>query len=203
MFLISKRIIGGLVFLAAGIALALMADAWRSARQDSQQLAATLASQKTAIEQAGEREKLRDSQLANALAAIEAKKRSVQTPQQAAAQLDSALPPLPLPVSVQSPNLSPLTPPDEAPPTILSIPQPDLIPLYDALQTCRACTVQNDSLQKDLADEKLRSTALQHERDAAISDARGGRWLTRLKRSAKWFAIGLAAGAIAATVARR
>ena len=203
MFLISKRIIGGLIFLAATLAVALLADAWRSARQDSQQLAATLATQKTAIDQAGEREKLRDSQLANALAAIQARKRSVQTPQEASAQLDSALPPLPLPVSVRSPNLSPLMPLEEAPPTIISVPQPDLIPLYDALQNCRASTVQNDSLQKDLADEKLRSTALQHERDAAVADARGGRWLTRLKRSAKWFAIGIATGAIAATVARR
>jgi len=197
-----KRIVGGLIFLAAAIALALLADAWRSARQDSQRLAATLVTQNAVIQQAGEREKLRDSQLADVLAAIQAQKRSTRTPQQAAAQLDSVLPPLPLPVSVQTPNLSSPIPPGETPTTTISVPQPDLIPLYDALQDCRADVAQSDSLQKDLAEEKSRAAALQRERDAAVATAHGGRWLTRMKRSAKWFAIGLAAGALAARIAR-
>ncbi len=66
-------------------------------------------------------------------------------------------------------NLSPLTPSAETPTesTIISIPKPDLVPLYDALQDCRANAAQNNSLQNDLSDEKTRSTALQHERDAA------------------------------------
>jgi hypothetical protein len=192
-----------ILFVAALIACALLADAWRSARHDSQQLAATLAAQNTIIQQAGDREKQRDSQLASALAAIQSQKRAVRTPQQAAEQLPTILPDLPLPVSIHSPDLTALLPPGETPAATVSIPQPDLVPLYDALQDCRACAVQTDALKKDLSDEKSRFASLQQERDAAIAAARGGTLLVRLKRAAKWFAIGLAAGAAAAAVARR
>jgi hypothetical protein len=190
-----------IVLVAASIAVALLADAWRSARHDSQQLAATLASQNAVIQQAGDREKQRDSQLAAAMAAIQAQKRAVQTPQQAAKQLPSVLPILPLPVTIHDPNLSIPLPLGEPPSTTLSIPQPDLVPLYDDLQDCRANTAQNDALKKDLSDEKTRSAALLHERDAATAVAHGGTFLLRLKRAAKWFAIGVAAGAAAAAIA--
>ncbi len=189
------------VFLAALIAVALLADAWRSARHDSQQLAATMAAQRIVIQQAGDREKQRDSQLATALASIQKQKRIVRTPQQAAQQLTSVLPPLPLPVSIHDPDLSAPLPPGEAPSTSISIPQPDLVPFYDDLQDCRASTDQNESLKKDLSDEKARSAALLHERDAAIAAAHGGTFLVRLKRAAKWFAIGIATGAAVAAVA--
>jgi hypothetical protein len=184
-----------IVLFATAVAVALLADAWRSARRDSQQLAATLAAQNTVIQQAGDREKQRDSQLAAALAALQAQKQSVRTPQQAAQQLPSVLPPLPLPVSIHTPSLSGPLPPGEPPSTTVSIPQPDLIPLYDDLQDCRAAAIENDALKKDLSDEKTRSAALQHERDAANAAARGGTFFLRLKRAAKWFVIGVAAGA--------
>ena len=189
------------ILLAASIAIALLASAWRSARHDSQQLAATLAAQNTVIQQAGDREKQRDSQLAAALAAIQAQKRAVQTPQQAAKQLPSVVPILPLPVTIHDPNLSVPLPPGEPPSTTISIPQPDLVPLYDDLQDCRATAAQNDSLKKDLSDEKTRSAALLHERDAATAAAHGGTFLQRVKRAAKWFAIGVAAGAAAGAMA--
>jgi hypothetical protein len=189
------------VLLAASIALALLADAWRSARRDSQQLAATLAAQNTVIHQAADRESQRDSQLAAALAAIQAQKHAVQTPQQATKQLPSVLPPLPLPVSIREPDLSVPLPPGETPSTTISIPQPDLVPLYDELQDCRATAVQNDTLKKDLSDEKTKSAALLHERDAANAAAHGGTFFLRLKRAAKWFAIGLATGAAVAAIA--
>jgi hypothetical protein len=189
------------IFVVALIAVALLADAWRSARHDSQQLTATLAAQNKVIQQAGDRETQRDSQLATALAAIQSQKRSVQTPQQAAKQLASVLPDLPLPVSIHDPDLSAPIPPGETPSTTISVPQPDLVPLYDDLQDCRAAAVQTDALQKDLGDEKTRSASLQHERDAAIATARGGTFLVRLKRAAKWFAIGIATGAAIAAVA--
>lgn len=41
------------------------------------------------------------------------------------------------------------------------------------------------------------------ERDAAVKAAKGGGFLARLKRGAKWFAIGAAAEAFAALVGRR
>jgi hypothetical protein len=189
------------IFVAALIAVALLADAWRSARHDSQQLAATLAAQNNAIQQAGDREKQRDTQLAAALATIQTQKRAVQTPQQAAKQLPFVLPLLPLPVSVHDPDLSAPLPPGESPSTTISIPQPDLMPLYDDLQDCRASTIQNDALKKDLSDEKSRSASLLRERDAAIAAAHGGTFLLRLKRAAKWFAIGVATGAVLAAAA--
>ena len=120
---------------------------------------------------------------------------------QAAKQLASVLPLLPLPVSIPDPDLSIPLPPGETPSTSISIPQPDLVPLYDGLQDCRASAVQNDSLIKDLSDEKSRSAALLHERDAAIAVAHGGTFLPRLKRASKWFAIGVATGAAIAAVA--
>ena len=184
-------------------AAALLADAWRSARHDSQQLAATLAAQNTVIQQAGDREKQRDSQLATTLAAIQSQKRSVQTPQQAAQQLASVLPPLPLPVYVHDPDLSTPLPPGETPSASISIPQPDLVPLYDDLQDCRANADQTDSLIKDLSDEKARSEALQHERDAAVTATHGGTFFVRLKRVAKWFAIGVVTGVAVAAVTHR
>ena len=67
------------------------------------------------IQQASDREKQRDSQLATALAAIQTQKRTVRTPQQAAQQLASVLPLLPLPVSVHDPDLSVPLPPGETP----------------------------------------------------------------------------------------
>jgi hypothetical protein len=191
-----------IAFAIALLATALLADARRSARRDSQQLAATLAAQNSVIQQAGDREKQRDSQLAAALVTIQTQKRIVRTPQQAAQQLPSVLPPLPLPISIHDPNLSVPLPAGETPSTTVSIPQPDLVPLYDDLQDCRANAEQTDSLKKDLTDEKTRSAALERERNAAVTAVHGGTFFVRLKRSAKWFAIGVATGAAIAAITR-
>jgi hypothetical protein len=155
------------------------------------------------MQQAGDREKQRDSELSTALAAIQTQVRAVRTPQQAANKLPSVLPPLPLPVSIHDPDLSAPLRPGETPSTSISIPQPDLVPLYDDLQECRAEATQSDTLKKDLSDEKTRSAALQRERDAAVAVAHGGTFFTRLKRAAKWFAIGVATGAAVAAAGRR
>jgi hypothetical protein len=184
-----------IALIAAAIALALVADAWRSARHDSQQLAATLAAQNTTIQQSADREKQRDSDVTKALAAIQAEKRAVQTPLQASKQLAAVLPPLPLPVTIHDPDPADPIAPGEIPLTTISIPQPDLVPLYDELQDSHETKVQADALQKDLTDEKARSAALLRERNAAVTAAHGGTFLIRLKRSAKWFAIGIVAGA--------
>ena len=195
-----KPVIDIIIIAAALLTLVLATDAWRSARHDSAQLAATIAAQSTAIQQVGDREKQRDAQLAAALGAIHAQKRSVQSPQQAARELPSVLPPLPLPVSIREPVLSPLTPLASAPLASISVPQPDLVPLYNDLQDCRSTALESDAVKKDLADEKIRSESLVRERDSAIAAARGGTFWLRLKRTAKWFAIGVAAGAAATAV---
>jgi hypothetical protein len=127
------------------------------------------------------------------------KKRRIQTPQQAAEALASVLPPLPLPVSVRLPDLTAPPTRSEPAPAAVSVPQADLKPLYDALADCRACALERDALKKDLVDEQAKTTALLRERDAAISAARGGAFWSRLKQSAKWFALGAALGAASAS----
>ena len=184
-----KPFLNLIAVLAAVLTVALLADAWRSARHDSQQLAATLAAQNATIQQAADREKQRDTELTAALATIQSQKRAVRTPEQAAKELPSILPDLPLPISIREPTRTPL-PPGETPATTISIPQPDLVPLYDTLQDCRACAAENATLKQDLADEKARSASLENERNAAIKASHGGPILQRLKRSAKWFTIG-------------
>ena len=189
------------VLIVAAIAVVALAMAWRSARHDSQQLTATLSTQNAVLQQTSAREKQRDVQLSAALAAIAAQKRAVQTPRQAAAAIPSVLPPLPLPISIKIPDLSPLQNPADVPPAAISIPQADLKPLYDNLQDCRASQIENETVKKNLADETARAAALMSERDAALTAARGGSFWQKLKRGAKWFAIGatFAAGALCAS----
>ena len=184
---------------AALLAAALAADSWLAARRASSQLVAALASQNALLAQASDREHQRDAQLASALAQIAADKRRIQTPQQAAQALATVLPPLPLPVSLRLPDLTAAPTSSEPAPASVSVPQADLKPLYDALADCRACGLERDALKKDLADEQAKTTLLLRERDAAIAAARGGAFWSRLKRSAKWFAIGVALGAAAAS----
>lgn len=269
-----------ILLLVAAIAIALLADAWRSARRDSQQLAATIAAQNLVLQRSGQDEKKRDAQLASALAAIQAQKRAVRTPEQAAQKLPEAFPPLPLPITIHIPALSELCSPSdssdsskaipatseaEEPPssgtnhpsfanvssspagqsspkpsnsalitlapknqslgprkaqprsggqfaetpvgqlaetsashfaeTSITIPRPDLIPLYNALQDCRADQARAAALQQDLSNEKARTAALQQERNAALTAAHGGPILQHLKRAVKWFAIGAVTGA--------
>ena len=186
------------------IAALLIGDAWRIARKNSVQLAATLATQNALIEQASVREEQRNKDLTAALATIAAAKKHVQTPQQAADAIPSVLPPLPLPIKISIPNLaqSPLPLQDDVAPASISIPQSDLKPLYDSLQDCRACALERDATKKDLLDEQSRVAALTRERDAAITAAHGGTFWSHLKYAAKWFAIGAATAAIATTASR-
>jgi hypothetical protein len=187
-----------IVAVAATLIAALfIADAWRASHKSSAQLTATLATQKALIEHAAAQEQQRDEQLASALASIAAKKRRIQTPQQAAEAIPSVLPPLPLPVKILLPDLTPSPKQGDALPASVSIPQADLKPLYDSLQDCRACALERDAAKKDLADEQARLAALTRERDAAIAAAHGGSFWARLKHATKWFAIGVAAGAAA------
>lgn len=181
------------------VAALLIGDAWRIARKNSVQLAATLVTQNALIEQASVREKQRNKDLAAALASIAAAKKEVQTPQQAVDAIPSVLPPLPLPVKISIPNLAQSPQPNDQAPASISIPQPDLKPLYDSLQDCHACAIERDATKKDLADEQARVAALTRERDAAITAAHGGNFWSRLKHAAKWFAIGSVTAAIATT----
>jgi hypothetical protein len=55
--------------------------------------------------------------------------------------------------------------------------------------------------QADLADERAKNQQLGRERDDALNMARGGSFLRRVGRAAKWVVIGAAAGALAAKYA--
>ncbi|HXJ11728.1 MAG TPA: hypothetical protein VNH19_05590, partial [Candidatus Limnocylindrales bacterium] len=90
--------------------------------------------------------------------------------------------------------------PDELQPKV-NFPAADLKPLYDFAVECKACQAKLGAAQADLADEKMKSQALGRERDDALRAAKGGSVLRRIARAAKWFAIGAAAGAIAAKAA--
>jgi hypothetical protein len=84
----------------------------------------------------------------------------------------------------------------------VNFPAADLKPLYDFAADCKACQAKLGAAQADLADEKVKSQALGRERDDALRAAKGGSVLRRIARAAKWFAIGAAAGALAAKGAR-
>lgn len=80
---------------------------------------------------------------------------------------------------------------------IARIPTQDLKPIYDAVENCKECELQLDSLQAQLAATKLRLQAAEKERDEALVIAKGGSRRTRFKRAIKWFVIGAAAGSLA------
>jgi hypothetical protein len=78
------------------------------------------------------------------------------------------------------------------------IPTADLKPLYDFTLDCKACQAKLDAAQADLTDEQSKTAVLTRERNEAVRAAKGGSLLRRIARNAKWLAIGIAAGAIAA-----
>jgi hypothetical protein len=192
-----------LAAIAATILVAIgIATSWQAQRKTNSTLTTTLATQATQIKQAADREQQRAEQLTAALATIAKQKRQVQTPQQAAAAIPTILPPLPLPVKIDLPDLTQSPKQSTPAPATVSIPQPDLKPLYDSLQDCRACALQRDAANQNLADEQAKVTALTKERDAAVAAAHGGTFWVRAKRATKWFAIGVAAGAALAVASR-
>jgi hypothetical protein len=194
-----RIIVAVAVFVVAAVAV----RSWMAAHDTAVELRATLAAQKQLIEQAAAREKDRDAALAKTLAGISEVKRAVQTPAQAAEKLSEALPPLPEPIQIEVPAAGPGNNETLPPPATASLPQPDLVPLYDYLEDCRACQAQLTAKNSDLADERTKVTALTAERDAAVRAARGGGFWARTRRAAKWLLIGGAIGAVAATAAHQ
>jgi hypothetical protein len=73
-----------------------------------------------------------------------------------------------------------------------------LKPLYNFTLDCKACQAKLATAQADLTDEQAKTAVLTRERNEAVRAAKGGTFLRRIARNAKWLAIGVAAGAIAA-----
>jgi hypothetical protein len=59
------------------------------------------------------------------------------------------------------------------------------------------CELRLDTAEKNLLDERLKSSALVGQRNAAVHAMRGSFW-SGLKHAARWFFLGAAVGAIAA-----
>ena len=191
------------IFAAVFVMAAFVTNAWLSARRNAAQLAATITSQNKTMQQVVANEHFRATQLATALATIADQRRQVNTARQATAAIPSVLPQLPLPVTISFGEMSPAAHPSVPAnsqilaPAEMSIPQADLKPLYQGLQDCRICSLERDATKQDLADEQKKVSVLTNERDAAIAATHGGSLWRKLRQNAKWFVIGVAAGAAA------
>ena len=202
---------------------------WQADRRDRDRLATQLAAAQQTIAQATVNQHDRDTDLNQTLAQIATQKQAAVTPDQILTALPQALS-LPAPITLRPSNpenvgarfivpttdATSTTPPSAAsqshlpdnptpksaqPPDAI-LPAADLKPLYDFALDCKACQAKLAASQSDLTDEKTKTAALTKERDAAVRAAKGGSALRRIARAAKWFAIGAAAGAVAAKVTR-
>jgi type II secretory pathway pseudopilin PulG len=206
--------------LAAVVVVAVLAAsvlvAWRDARKEQAALQAELKTTQQALAEATARQASRDAAVNDLVAGLKKKEAAVQKPAQVVAALPDALT-LPEPITIEPGR--PASPPssgqaESAPYTgknasrvpdgiqpRVNFPAADLKPLYDFAVECKACQAKLGVAQANLADEKVKSQALGRERDDALRAAKGGSVLRRIARAAKWFAIGAAAGAIAAKAA--
>jgi hypothetical protein len=194
---------------------------WQADRRDRAQLASQLADAQKTITAAAASQHDRDTLLNQTLAQIAAQKQAAVSPAQILKDLPGALS-LPAPIALQTEGAQAHPAPNsiakQATPSQIStlpnnpspksgqpvdgvLPAADLKPLYDFALDCKACQAKLAASQSDLTDEKTKTAALTKERDAAVRAAKGGSVLRRIARAAKWFAIGAAAGAVAAKAA--
>jgi hypothetical protein len=203
---------GTWIKLGAVVVVAVMAAsvfvAWRDARKEQSALQAELKTTQQALAGATARQATRDAAVNEMVAGLKKKEAAVQRPAQVVAALPDVIT-LPAPITIDrerpasedGPYKTTGSVPDDIQPKV-NFPAADLKPLYDFAAECKACQAKLGVAQADLADEKVKSQALGRERDDALRAAKGGSVLRRIARAAKWFAIGAAAGAIAAKTAR-
>jgi hypothetical protein len=191
--------------------------AWRDARKEQMALQAELKTTQLALAEATARQATRDAAMNDLVAGLKKKEAAVQKPAQVVAALPDVITlPAPITIDAERPASPPSSGQAEGGPYAgknatgnvdgvqqkVNFPAADLKPLYDFAADCKACQAKLGAAQADLADEKLKSQALGRERDDALGAAKGGSVLRRIARAAKWFAIGAAAGAIAARATR-
>jgi hypothetical protein len=172
----------------------------KASQQASNDMAVVLRGQAPILAQADKREHQRDAVLSKNLEQISRAKVSAKTSADVMRRVPAAFSPLPEPVSVSVARLSSGPDAPEAP-AIITVPQADLQPLFGRLEDCHACQERLATAQQDLNDERGKVSALMIERDAAVKAARAGGFWSRLRSNAKWFAIGGAMGAVAASAA--
>jgi len=189
--------ITGLAAVCLGI---IVARYWKASRQAANDMRVVSRAQAPVLNQANKREAQRDAVLGKSLARISHEENAATKPADLVKRLPAAFPLLPHPLSIA---IAPSTSDVPEPPAVINVPQTDLKPLFDRLEECRACQEQLATARQDLADARAKDSALTIERDAAVKAARGGGFWSRFRIGAKWFAIGGAMGAIAASGARR
>jgi hypothetical protein len=213
------------VVVIAVLAAGVFAARW-DARKEQAALQAELKTTQQALADATAQQASRDAVVNDLVAGLKKKEATVQKPAQVVAALPGVIA-LPEPITIEAEPTKgqwdratrPASPPssgqaegvhdkggqvnvpDGIPPKV-KFPAADLKPLYDFAAECKACQAKLGAAQADLADEKVKTRALGRERDDALRAAQGGSVLRRIARAAKWFAIGAAAGAIAAKAAR-
>ena len=186
--------------LAAFCLAIVVVRARNASRQAADDMGVIFRAQAPVLDQANKRERHRHAVLSKDLAQIARAKRSATKPADIAKRLSATFSPLPHPLVV---SLAPRSsePGAADAPAIITVPQADLKPLFDHLEDCRSCQERLGASQQDLSDERAKVAALTIERDAALKAARGGGFWPRFRTGVKWFAIGAAAGALAASAA--
>lgn len=196
----SKIEIGAALIALASIAV--IAGSYVASKRDAAKLQATLATQNAVIADAGKRETARATALKDTIAQIEDLKKKTTTPAAIIRQMPSVLP-LPVPITIQAP---PPAKPGAAPVDFSKlpamIPAQDIKPLFDFAANCKECQEKLAAAAGDKADDAIKLAALTKERDAAVTAFKGGSKWTRIKKAAKWFAIGAAAGGVAVLTAK-
>ena len=200
--------------LAAAVVVAVLVIsvfvARRDARKEQVALQAELKTTQQALAEATTRQATRDAAMNDVVAGLKKKEATVQKPAQVVAALPDVITlPAPITIDAERPaseggpytGKSATSEVDGVQPKV-NFPAVDLKPLYNFAADCKACQAKLGTAQADLADEKVKSQALGRERDDALRAAKGGSVLRRIARAAKWFAIGAAAGAIAARATR-
>lgn len=199
------KIAVAVIALVAGVSVYF---AWRGSQREQTQLKAELQATQKALTDADTRQKARNTELEKILAGFNAKKAAIQKPEQVVKALPEVLPlPTPIPdLFVAGAGASGPSSGGKAtastPNSNVMLPSADLKPLYDYAVDCQECKAQLSAAQGNLVDEQTKTQALTKERDSALQAARGGSTLRRIARATKWFAIGAAAGAVAAKLAR-
>jgi hypothetical protein len=189
----------------------------RDARKEQLALQVELKTTQQALAEATARQATRDAAMNDLVAGLKKKEAEVQKPAQVVAALPEVITlPAPITVDPERPAYPPSSGQADGGPYTgknatsdldgvqpkVNFPAADLKPLYDFAVDCKTCQAKLRATQADLADEKVKSQALGRERDDALRAARGGSVFRRVARAAKWFAIGAAAGAIAARATR-
>ncbi len=168
----------------------------RSLSRRSAELQTKIAAQQSDVSKAQQDLKQQQEQLRDALTALESAKKNVTTPQQIVREIPQYAPQLPQPITL---NIPAPTKENPAPaPTSANLPLEDMKPLFDHLVDCQECARKLSAAENAAATKDGEIKDIAKERDEYKTALKGGTFWTRMKRNAKWFAIGAAAGAAVA-----